>query len=214
VVLVALFHSRYDAFGNLTQDSQSGVSTTYYTYNALDELTLISPPSGLSATFTRDALGRLKTRTLSTTPTNTLDTYGYVGTSETVFEIATSGDSTSTTRGAIGVDGSRLAVRTAAVSFTLPDLHGSIAGLFALTPTSLSDAYRYDGYGVTVATSGSTTNQLLAAGSSQPATAIEPIQQRLELEHLIDRGPDGGEQHATVGPLDVGDQLCLGSAVP
>jgi RHS repeat-associated protein len=175
VVLVALFHSRYDAFGNLTADSQSGVSTTYYSYNALDELTLITPPSGPSASFTRDALGRLRDRTLSTTPVNTLDTYGYVGTSETVFEIATTGGSTSTTRGAIGVDGSRLAVRTAAVSFTLPDLHGSIAGLFALTPTSLSDAYRYDGYGVTVATAGSTPNAWryrsnldIAQGTSAP----------------------------------------------
>jgi YD repeat-containing protein len=138
----------HDAYGNLTADSQSGVSTTSYTYDARNELVAITPPSGPVATFTRDALGRLKERTLSTSPTATTDTYGYVGTSETVFEIVTSGGSSSTTRGAIGVDGTRLAVRTSTTSFTLADLHGSIAGLFAATPTSVADAYRIKDLGV------------------------------------------------------------------
>jgi YD repeat-containing protein len=92
----------HDAYGNLTADSQSGVSTTSYTYDARNELVAITPPSGPVATFTRDALGRLKERTLTTSPTATTDTYGYVGTSEAVFEIVTSGGSSSTTRGPSG----------------------------------------------------------------------------------------------------------------
>jgi RHS repeat-associated protein len=155
---------------------QTGSSTTTYAYDVLDRLASITPPSGPAATFASDALGRLRTRTIATTPTATVDTYGYVGTSETAYEIVTSGGSSSTTRAAIGPDGARLALTSAVTTFTLPDLHGSIAGLLTSGLTGVGDAYRFDGYGATVAQSGSTPNAWryranldVAAGTTAPA---------------------------------------------
>jgi RHS repeat-associated protein len=59
----------------------------------------------------------------------------------------------------LDAEGTRLAVKTgSAVSWLLFDLHGSVAGLCPAGSTSLADAYRYDGWGVQVASAGSNTN--------------------------------------------------------
>jgi RHS repeat-associated protein len=144
----------YDAYGALTTNVELAVAGTGYTYDAAGRLTFIDAQGTTSdATFVIDALGRAKTRSISTSPTATLDTYGYLADTEVVSEIATTGGSTATTDAALGPDGSRLAVKTGStLSWTLPDLHGDIAGLLASTPTTISDAYRYDGYGQTLGT--------------------------------------------------------------
>ena len=48
--------------------------------------------------------------------------------------------------------GDRLGTKTGSVvAWLVPDLHGSIAAGLAQTPSSVTDAIRYDGYGQTVA---------------------------------------------------------------
>jgi hypothetical protein len=50
--------------------------------------------------------------------------------------------------------GSRDAVSSGgALSFTLPDLHGDVAGSLASSLASVADAYRYDPYGEQLASS-------------------------------------------------------------
>jgi YD repeat-containing protein len=143
----------YDAYGALTSNVELAVAGTAYSYDAAGRLTLIDAQGTTSdATFSLDALGRAKTRSVST-GTPTVDTYGYLADSEVVAEIATTGGSVATTDAALGADGTRLALKTGAtLSWTLPDLHGDTAGLLAATPTTISDAYRYDGYGQTLGT--------------------------------------------------------------
>jgi RHS repeat-associated protein len=83
----------------------------------------------------------------------TSDTYGYVGPTETAFETGASG-----TRSLLDVDGSRLAVKNGStVSWVIFDLHGSVAALCPAGGSALSDAYRYDAWGQTIASWSSAT---------------------------------------------------------
>lgn len=97
-----------------------------------------------SATFTFDALGRVKTRTTSST-----ETYAYLGTSETAWASATS---TSTRASVIGLDGSRIATRDGTTTaYLVPDPHGNVAATETAT-MAIANAIRYDGYGQTLGT--------------------------------------------------------------
>jgi RHS repeat-associated protein len=83
------------------------------------------------------------------------DNYGYVGATETAYQV---GNAT-TTGSLLDADGIRLAVKTGStVSWLLFDLHGSVAAVCAAASTTLSDAYRYDGFGQQIASAGSVTN--------------------------------------------------------
>jgi RHS repeat-associated protein len=63
-----------------------------------------------------------------------------------------------TTSALLDATGTRLAVKTGStVSWLVFDLHGSVAALCS-TAGSLTDAYRYDGFGVQIASSGSAAN--------------------------------------------------------
>ena len=140
-----------------------GLSGTTYTYDIADRLTAITAPSPTaSSAFTLDAAGRIATRVTATSPTPTTDTYSYLGSSETVALITTTGGTNATTQSLLGSDGSRVATKVAGsgtLSFLVPDLHGSVAACVAWNFTSITDAFRYDAYGRTVAsvTSGSPT---------------------------------------------------------
>lgn len=97
-----------------------------------------------SATFTFDALGRIKTRTTSAS-----ETYAYLGTSETAWASATA---TSTRASVIGLDGSRIATRDGVTTaYLVPDPHGNMAATETAT-TAIANAIRYDGYGQTLGT--------------------------------------------------------------
>ena len=76
------------------------------------------------------------------------DTYGYLGSSETVTTIVGA-----TTRvSALGADGSRVAtVDGTTTGYLLPDLHGNVVAAEASASTTISNALRYDGYGQTLA---------------------------------------------------------------
>jgi len=147
----------YDSGGNMIADAEpvAGGSTTTYTYDIADRLLGITAPNPTaSSTFTLDPLGRTATRTTATSPTATTDTYSYLGTSETVCQIATSGGSNSTTVALLGSDGSRLATKVGGsntLSFLVPDLHGNVAAAATWNFGTITDAFRYDAYGRLIA---------------------------------------------------------------
>jgi RHS repeat-associated protein len=79
------------------------------------------------------------------------DTYGYVGTTETVARIANS--TGGTTDSIVTPAGDRLGVKVGStVNWFVPDLHGDIAGSLTSDETKLANAIRYDAYGETLAT--------------------------------------------------------------
>jgi YD repeat-containing protein len=95
----------YDIYGNLTQTGNSVSAVTSYTYSSASHLTAINAPgTPQDVAFTLDALGRYATRAVVVGGT---DTYGYLGSSETVITIVGA-----TTRvSALGADGSRVATK-------------------------------------------------------------------------------------------------------
>jgi RHS repeat-associated protein len=149
-----------DGAGNASAQSSAAsattqnppVRTTAYAYDVLDRLTTESPAGGAQSTFAIDALGRHTTRTTPGSPT---ETYTYAGTTSSVVRIATSGGATNA---AIDALGSRLAVSSGGTfGWTLPDLHGDIAGYANVGLSAVTDAFRYDPYGELLASVTSTT---------------------------------------------------------
>jgi RHS repeat-associated protein len=140
---------------------------TTYAYDEAERLTSITPASGSAATFTLDALGRNKTRTVGAA----VDTYGYLGPTETAYETGAA-----TTDAILDASGARVAVKTGgSVAYVLFDLHGSIAALVPSASTTLSDAYRYDPWGQTVATTGSATNPWRYRGLLDVSPTTTPL---------------------------------------
>lgn len=143
----AVVNATYDTYGNLkSAPDPSGTTSTAYAYNDADELTTITPSSGPVIGFTIDALGRHRTRTTGGT---TSDTYTYAGSSGVVVSIAQAGQ---TINAAVDGAGSRIASAitvgaTTTQTWTLPDLHGNVAGSLTAAGTAIADAYRYDPYG-------------------------------------------------------------------
>jgi len=105
---------------------------------------------GSSSTFKVDALGRQWTKSVGTST----ETYGYLGSSNTMLRIDPASSSTSA---AVDGIGNRSATSTSAGGFgwSLPDLHGNVAAILGSTGSSVSDAFRYGAYGRTVGTTSS-----------------------------------------------------------
>ena len=90
-----------------------------------------------------------------------------------MVRIANTGGTGAVTDSIPDPSGDRLGTKTGStVAWLTPDLHGSIAAGLAQTPSSVTDAIRYDGYGQTVA--------VWPSGGS-PATASWKYQGRLDL---------------------------------
>ncbi|HVM29949.1 MAG TPA: LamG-like jellyroll fold domain-containing protein [Candidatus Limnocylindrales bacterium] len=142
----------YDAYGNMTSSAVASAGATSYSYDSQDRLTSIAPPSGGALSFTLDALGRHWTKSVGGT---LADTYGYVGASEAVVHIA---QSATDVRSAIDALGNRVATATSSGGFgwLLADLHGDVAGMLHGAGTSITDAFRYSAYGMTIAKATST----------------------------------------------------------
>jgi len=135
----------YDPYGNLTQAGNSVSAVTTYTFDTASHLTAINAPgTPQDVALTLDALGRFATRTVN----GGTDTYGYLGSSETVTTIV---GATSTRVSALGADGSRVATKDGSMTgYLLPDLHGNVVAAEASASTTISNALRYDGYGQTL----------------------------------------------------------------
>jgi YD repeat-containing protein len=132
----------YTATGDLTADPETGTtgSTIAYTYDLAHRLTSITPASGPTTTLGLDALGRPMTRTTG----SSVDTYSYLGASDTVVRIANTGGTGAVTDSISDPAGDRLGTKTGStVAWLTPDLHGSIAAGLAQTAGSVTDAIRY-----------------------------------------------------------------------
>jgi YD repeat-containing protein len=104
-----------------------------------DRLTSITTASGQATTFTIDALGRHASRAVGANP---IESYSYLGSTNTVIGIASSAG---TTTSAIDAVGNRVATGSGgAFGFLLPDLHGNTAGALNSTCTAITDAFAYD----------------------------------------------------------------------
>jgi RHS repeat-associated protein len=137
----------HDRYGNLTTSYDKNSAATSYTRDASGRLTGITPPAGGAITF---ALDRHTTRSVGGV---LADTYAYLDATETAWQ-----SGTGPTSALLDVDGSRLAVKTGGtVSWLVFDLHGSVAAL-ANTSGTLTDAYRFNGWGEQVASAGSAVN--------------------------------------------------------
>ena len=146
----------YDARGNLTTDVEDGVNTIGSTYDLGNKLTGIDPTGTANdATFTFDALGRNLTRTVGVSPsTPSVDTYSYVGATETVARIHNvTGGVPVDTDSLVDPAGDRLGVKVSStINWLVPDLHGSVAASLLANESGFTNALRYDAYGETLAT--------------------------------------------------------------
>ena len=143
----------YDRYGNLVSGWDATGAQSTYAYDEASRLTTISPPGGAASqvTFSIDALDRHATRAVNG---STTDTYAYVDAAHTAWQTGVSG----ATGSLLDAAGSRLAVKTAGTtSWLVFDLHGSVTGLCTGT-SALTDTYRFDGFGVQIAASGTATN--------------------------------------------------------
>ena len=139
----------YDAYGNLTGDAETAAAVSAMTYDLGDKLTKIDPTGTTNdATFTFDALGRFRTRVLA----SSTDTYSYAGTSETVLRISNSSGPT-VTDSIVSPAGDRLGINVGGtLNWLLPDLHGNVGASLKADETTITNATRYDAYGMTLAT--------------------------------------------------------------
>ncbi len=139
----------YDRWGNVLSDAAAGTTAgiVTYGYDLADRTTSITR-AGTTTSLVLDALGRPRTRTSG----SSVDTLTYLGASNEVVRVANAGGSGTTTDAVLDAAGTRLGTRSGStVAWLIPDLHGSIAAGLPLAASSVSDALRYDGYGVTLA---------------------------------------------------------------
>jgi RHS repeat-associated protein len=144
----------YDRYGNLLTSADNTSAVITYAYDEASRLTTISPPGGATTqvTFTLDALDRHASRLVNAATT---DTYQYLDATETAWQ---TGQATPTSS-LLDADGSRLAVKTGStVSWLLFDLHGSVVAMCTSGTSTLTDAYRFDGFGQQIASSGTAAN--------------------------------------------------------
>jgi RHS repeat-associated protein len=121
------------------------ITTTSYTYDLSDRMTGIAPASGDAVTFTIDALGRHKTKSVVGVLS---DTYAYAGSSEAIVQIARPAGNIDSALDALN---NRAATKTSlGFGWLLPDLHGDVAAAFDSTGATVTDAFRYDAYGETI----------------------------------------------------------------
>jgi RHS repeat-associated protein len=136
----------YDAYGDQTQAANSVSAVTTSTFDTASHLTAINAPGTTAdVALSLDALGRFATQTVN----GATDTYGYVGSSETVLAIV----GATTRLSALSGDGSRVATQDGRwAAFLVPDLHGNVVAAEASGSTAIVNAIRYDGYGQTLGT--------------------------------------------------------------
>ena len=96
-----------------------------------------------AATFGFDALGRTRTRTVA----STVDTYSFIGDTETVVRISTKVGTGNPTivDSLVGSDQSSLGTLAGSLfGLLIPDLHGNVAAAANASLSSTTDALRYD----------------------------------------------------------------------
>jgi RHS repeat-associated protein len=139
----------YDAAGNLLSSPVSDATNSTFTYSATNKPLTEVVAGQPTVTFTYDALDRRASRSDGTLT----ETYAYVGTGPTIGRIDRGGGQLIDS--AIDPLGNRLTVGGA---WTIPTVRGDVAALLNAAGTSVTDAYRYDPFGVTLASLGTSAN--------------------------------------------------------
>ena len=139
----------YDAAGNLLSSPVSDTTNSVVTYDAANKPRTEAVPGLPTVTYTYDALDRRASRTAGAAS----ESYAYLGAGTTIGRIDRGGGSV--TDSAIDPMGDRL---TVGGTFIVPNVRGDVAALLDSTQTSISDAYRYDPFGVTLASLGTSIN--------------------------------------------------------
>ncbi len=89
---------------------------------------------------------------LTSVPYMTIDTYGYEGTTDSVVQDVEN-QAGVTVNAALDALGDRLASGTSGgYAWLIPDLHGNVVGQLNSSGTTVTDAFRYDAYGLTEGT--------------------------------------------------------------
>ena len=145
----------YDANGDLTSESVSNGGTaaaTTYTYDTGLRMLTATQADGTRVNFTFDALGRHASRATGTGTLTTIDTYGYEGATDAVVQDVEN-QAGVTVNAALDALGDRLASGTSsAYAWLIPDLHGNVVGQLNSSGSTVTDAFRYDAYGLTEGT--------------------------------------------------------------
>ena len=145
----------YDGTGDLKTESVSNGGTaaaTTYTYDTGLRMLTATQADGTTVNFTFDALGRHATRATGTGTLTTIDTYGYVGTTDSVVQDVEN-QAGITVNAALDALGDRLASGTSGgYAWLIPDLHGNVVGQLNSSGSTVTDAFRYDAYGLTEGT--------------------------------------------------------------
>jgi len=111
----------------------------------------------------------------------TSDTYGYVGTSETVARISNlAAGVTTNTDSIVSATGDRIGVKVGStVNWLLPDLHSNTGASLSADEAAVTNAIRYDAYGMTLAT-------------GRPGTSPGPVGEKAwTYQGRLDISPEG-----------------------
>ena len=142
----------YDSLGNMTGDAETGAAVTAYAYDLGNKLAGIDAANTANdASYTYDALGRVRARTVGVTPSPVVtDTYSYAAGGPEAVRIATGGVNLDSV---VAPSGDRLAAASGGTAnWFLADLHGSVAGTLSADQATVTSATRYDAWGSTIAT--------------------------------------------------------------
>jgi len=145
----------YDAAGNLLSSPVSDATNSVFTYGATNRPLTVAVPGQPLVTYTYDALDRRASRAAGTSS----ESYSYIGTGDTIGRIDRGPGGLLDS--AIDATGARLTVGGA---WLVPTVRGDVAALLDQSQTAVSDAYRYDPYGVTLASLGTSANPYRFAG--------------------------------------------------
>jgi RHS repeat-associated protein len=136
----------FDRYGNLLTSGTAAAATTTYAYDLADRLDSITQADGSTVGFTFDAAGRHATRTSGTGQNmTTIDTYAYLGTSNSVLQDVSSTSGT-INAGIDAMDDRLSSSSTGGFAWIVPDLHGNVAAQCSGSG-SVIDVFRYDAYG-------------------------------------------------------------------
>jgi RHS repeat-associated protein len=200
-----------DANGSLTSDG-----TTTYTWNNRGQLTATSK-TGLAASYTYDAFGRRKSKTVGGTSTNFL----YDG-ANVVQELSGSTPTANLLTGP-GVDQTFSRTDSGGQKSFLTDALGNTLAI-ADTTGAVTTSYTYDPYGNMTSSGGSSSNSFQYTGRENDGNGLLELRNRYyspTLQRFISEdplGPTGAEpdaySYASDSPLSLTDPFGLCGSIP
>jgi hypothetical protein len=176
----------YDPAGNLLSSPVSDTANSVFTYGATNKPLTVAVPGQPTVTYAYDALERRASRSAGTSA----ESYSYLGTGDTIGRIDRGAGGLLDS--AVDAAGARLTVGGA---WLVPTVRGDVAALLDPGQTSVSDAYRYDPYGITLARRRSPRPRTTLHGMFQRLGQLDPRTGEVLLrpeERKVRRRPRGG----------------------